>query len=224
MSSILEALKKLEDEKAARQSGAGHIAGKVVKSGRRAKQHPKWMLPAGMAAVAAVAVLATYILMGGISTRYGTPQPSPSVQRQPESGGTLQRPAPTAAPATIPSAAIPARRKRSLPPSPATSPAREAPVPAAATRLPQEGAAVQVKPAQPLQPAAATGLPVLQVTGIGWQKDNANRLAIVNGRPVVAGNVVEGAKVEEILPDRVRFSINDRSFEIAVGNGYGEKQ
>jgi len=146
------------------------------------------------------------------------------VQRQPESGLTLQQPAPTAAPATIPSAAIPAGRKRSLPHSPSTSPAREAPAPTAATRLPQEGAAVQVKPAPPLQPAAAPGLPVLQVTGIGWQKDNANRLAIVNGRPVVAGNVVEGARVEEILQDRVRFSINDRSFEIAVGNGYGEKQ
>jgi general secretion pathway protein B len=219
MSSILEALKKLEDEKAARQSGAGHIAGKVVKSGRRAKQHPKWMLPAGMAAVAAVAVLATYILMGGISTRSGNPQPAPSVQRQPESGLTLQRPAPTAT-----TAAIPAGRKRSLPHSPATSPAMEAPAPAAATRLPQEGAAFQVKPAPSLQPAVTPGLPVLQVTGIGWQKDNANRLAIVNGRPVVAGNVVEGAKVEEILPDRVRFSINDRSFEIAVGSGYGEKQ
>jgi general secretion pathway protein B len=221
MSSILEALKKLEDEKAARQSGAGHIAGKVVKSGRRAKQHPKWMLPAGMAAVAAVAVLATYILMGGISTRSGNPQPAPSVQRQPESGLTLQRPAPHAA---IPSATIPAGSKRSLPPAPATSPAREAPAPAAATRLPQGEAAVAVKPAPSLQPAAAPGLPVLQVTGIGWQKDNANRLAIVNGRPVVAGNVVEGAKVEEILPDRVRFSINDKSFEIAVGSNYGEKQ
>jgi general secretion pathway protein B len=224
MSSILEALKKLEEEKATRQSGSGHIAGKVVKSGRRAKQHPKWMLPAGMAAVAAIAVLATYILMGGISARSGNPQPAPSVQRQPESGLTLQRPAPIATTAAIPSATIPSGRKRALPTSPVTSPATEAPANAAATRLPQEGAAVPVKPAPSLQPAAAPGLPVLQVTGIGWQKDNANRLAIVNGRPVVAGNVVEGARVEEILPDRVRFSINDKSFEIAVGSNYGEKQ
>jgi general secretion pathway protein B len=221
MSSILEALKKLEDEKAARQSGAGHIAGKVVKSGRRAKQHPKWMLPAGMAAIAAIAVLATYILMGGISNRSGTPQPAPSGQRQPESAGILQRPEPTVLPAAIPSATIPAGRKRALPPSPSPTPAGGPP--AAATRLPQGEAADAVNPAPP-QPAAVTGLPVLQVTGIGWQKDNAKRLAIVNGRPVVTGNVVEGARVEEILSDRVRFSINGRSLEITVGNLPGENQ
>jgi general secretion pathway protein B len=221
MSSILEALKKLEDEKAARQSGAGHISGKVVKSGRRAKQHPKWMLPAGMAAVAAIAVLSTYLLMRGISGRSGTVQSAPSVLHQPESAGTLQRPEPTALPATIPPATIPTGHKRSLPPSSSTTPAREAP--AAATRLPQGEATGAVNPA-PSQPTAVTGLPVLQVTGIGWQKDNANRLAIVNGRPVVAGNVVEGARVEEILSDRVRFSINGRSLEITVGNLPGENQ
>jgi general secretion pathway protein B len=97
-------------------------------------------------------------------------------------------------------------------------------VPAAATRLPQGEAAIPAKPVPPLQPAAALDHPVLQVTGIGWQKDNANRMAIVNGRPVVAGNFVEGAKVEEILPDRVRFSINGRSLEITVGNLPGENQ
>jgi general secretion pathway protein B len=223
MSSILEALKKLEDEKAARQSGAGHIAGKVVKSGRRAKQHPKWMLPAGMAAAAAIAVLSTYLLMGGISSRSVTVQSAPSVQRQPYSAGTLQSPEPTAPPAAVPSATIPAGRKRSLTTSPSTTPAGAEPAPAAETRLPQGEAAGTAKPAPPL-PAAATGLPVLQVTGIGWQKDNANRLAIVNGRPVVAGNVVEGARVEEILSDRVRFSINGRSLEITVGNLPGENQ
>jgi general secretion pathway protein B len=224
MSSILEALKKLEDEKAARQSGAGHIAGKVVKSGRRAKPRPKWILPAGMAAVAAIAVLSTYLLMGGMSNHSGTTPSPPSMQRQPESGGTVQRPEPTAPPAAIPSATIHAGRKRPPTPSPSTTPAGEAPAPAAANRLPQGEAALPVKPVPPLQPAAAPGHPVLQVTGIGWQKDNANRMAIVNGRPVVVGNVVEGAKVEEILPDRVRFSIGGRSLEITVGNLPGENQ
>jgi general secretion pathway protein B len=224
MSSILEALKKLEDEKAARQSGAGHIAGKVVKSGRRAKPRPKWILPAGMAAVVVIAVLATYIMMGGMSNRSGTPQPAPSVQSQPEPGIALQGQAHPSAPATIPTATIHAGRKRPLPPLPSTTPAGEAPAPAAANRLPQGEAALPVKSVPPLQPAAAPGHPVLQVTGIGWQKDNANRMAIVNGRPVVVGNVVEGAKVEEILPDRVRFSINGRGLEIAVGNLPGENQ
>ena len=224
MSSILEALKKLEDEKAARQSGAGHIAGKVVKSGRRPKQRAKWMLPAGMASAAAVAVLATYILMGGISTRTEKTRPAPAVQRQPAASQLPQPTAPTASPASIPSPLPSAGRKKSLPPHSSTAAAKHAPTADTVTHPPQTLPATALQPAPPPQPAAAPGLPVLKVTGIGWQKDNANRLAVVNGRPVTEGSVIEGARVEEILPDRVRFSINDRSLEIPVGNIPGENQ
>jgi general secretion pathway protein B len=221
MSSILEALKKVEDEKAARQSGAGHIAGKVVKSGRRPKQRPNWMLPAGMASVAAVAVLVTYILMGGISPHTEMAPPAPAVQRQPAANPPLQPTAPTAPPSAAPS---PAGRKKSRPPSSSPAAAKEAPAADTVTRPLQAVPATEVKPASSTRPAAVSGFPVLKVTGIGWQKDNANRLAVVNGRPVTQGSVIEGARVEEILPDRVRFSINDRSLEIPVGNIPGENQ
>jgi len=224
MSSILEALKKLEDEKAARQSGAGHIAGKVIKSGRRPKRQSKWILPAGMAAVAAVAVLATYILMGGISTRTETAQPAPAVQRQPASGQLPQTSAPTASPVVTPFSPPPAERKRSRPPASLSNPAKQTPTANAVTRMPPDGPTEAGKPVPPTQPAAAPVLPVLKVTGIGWQKDNADRMAMVNGRAVKEGAIVDGARVEEILPDRVRFSINDRNLEIPVGNTYGENQ
>lgn len=222
MSSILEALKKLEDEKAARQSGAGHIAGKVVKSGRRPKQTPNWMLPAAMAAVAAVAVLATYLIMGGISTRTETVQQTPVLQRKPASGSLLRTPAPTASPEATTSAHPPVERKRSLPPSKLAKPVKQAPAADPIPRLPQAAPTAAGIPSPAPQPAAVSGPPVLKVTGIGWQKDNAARLAVVNGRAVTEGTVVEGARVEEILPDRVRFTINDRSFEIPVGNIPGE--
>jgi general secretion pathway protein B len=78
------------------------------------------------------------------------------------------------------------------------------------------------KPAALSLPAAQPGPPVLKVTGIGWQKGNADRLAIVNGRAVSEGAVVEGARVEEIFPDRVRFSFNDKTFEIPLGKIAGE--
>jgi general secretion pathway protein B len=73
------------------------------------------------------------------------------------------------------------------------------------------------KPIAPALPEALPAPPVLKVTGIGWQKDNADRLAIVNGKAVSEGAVVEGARVEEIFPDRVRFSFNDKAFEIPLG-------
>jgi general secretion pathway protein B len=99
-----------------------------------------------------------------------------------------------------------------------SKPVKQAPAAEAVTRLPQAAPTAAAIPTPAPQPAAVSGPPVLKVTGIGWQKDNAARLAVVNGRAVTEGTVVEGARVEEILPDRVRFTINDRSFEIPVGN------
>jgi general secretion pathway protein B len=220
MSSILEALKKLEDEKAARQSGAGHIAGKVVKSGRRPKRRANWMLPAAMASVAAVAVLATYILMGGISPRTEKTPPAPAVHGQPLSGQLPQPTAPISptVPTAVRPSTLPAGGKKPLPPSSSPVAAKQSPAADTVTHPPPAVPTTAAQPAPLPQPAAPPALPVLKVTGIGWQKDNANRLAVVNDRPVTEGNVIEGARVEEILPDRVRFSINGRSFEVPVGN------
>ena len=56
-----------------------------------------------------------------------------------------------------------------------------------------------------------------KVSGIAWQKESVSRLAVVNGTPVVQGAVVEGARVEEIFQDRVRFSRDNSSFEVPLG-------
>jgi general secretion pathway protein B len=69
--------------------------------------------------------------------------------------------------------------------------------------------------------AALPGPPALNVTGIGWQKGNADRLAVVNGRAVSEGAVIEGARVEEIFPDRVRFSFGGKAFDVPLGKTPG---
>jgi general secretion pathway protein B len=56
------------------------------------------------------------------------------------------------------------------------------------------------------------------VSGIAWNKDSADRLAIVNGQPLTTGSAIAGALVEEILPDRVRFSQEGKTFEVHLGN------
>ena len=76
MSSILEALKKLEEEKAARRGGIGNIASRVASAGRRPRQGRTLVLPAAMAAVAVVAVIATYAVMGGVTGAYTYPSPA----------------------------------------------------------------------------------------------------------------------------------------------------
>jgi general secretion pathway protein B len=66
-------------------------------------------------------------------------------------------------------------------------------------------------------PSAASAAPLFTVAGIGWRDDPASRMAMVNGSPVRVGSVVDGARVEEIFPDRVRFSYQQRSFEVQLG-------
>jgi general secretion pathway protein B len=207
MSSILEALKKLEDEKAGRRSGAGNIAGKVVKDGRRPKQRPVWMLPASMAAVAATAALATYIFMSGFSPRNKPGQlVAVAPPQQPQQAAVPMPP--------LPSAVV---HTRVLPPAKSSPVARQAPIINASPRQNIETRSAG-KPAPAPTPEPLPGLPALKVTGIGWQKDNADRLAIVNGRAVSEGAVIEGARVKEIFPDHVQFSFNDKTFEIPLGN------
>ncbi|HTY20612.1 MAG TPA: general secretion pathway protein GspB [Geobacteraceae bacterium] len=223
MSSILEALKKLEDEKATQQSGSGPIAGKVVKSGRRAKQRPKWLLPLEMMAVAAIAVLATYLIIGGRSTPLKTESPPPLAGPPQKSSQPEPYLAPPLPAEPVSSMAPTSQWISKAPPAKKSAPANKPPVDITPG---QRSHAVTAQSAEPTTPAKQDAKPVpppLQVTGIAWQKDNADRLAIVNGRQVGEGAVIEGAKVEEILPDRVRFSIDGRIIEVSLGRSAGEK-
>jgi len=70
---------------------------------------------------------------------------------------------------------------------------------------------------------ASTPLPTLKVTGIAWQKDNSSRLAVINGSTVAEGGTVEGARVEEIYPDRVRFTMGKRGFEVPLGKSSADR-
>lgn len=58
--------------------------------------------------------------------------------------------------------------------------------------------------------------PVLSVLGIAYHDAGTNSVAIVNGSPVAVGSTVDGAKVEEIQKDRVRFSYNNERFEVQL--------
>jgi general secretion pathway protein B len=224
MSSILEALKKLEDEKAARRGGLGNIAGKVTASGRRTRQKPAWLVPAAMAAIAIAAVLGTYTIMGGFSPRHGatvpltTPaptSPNPAISlpqaAAPDSAGSA---------ASRTELAAPARRGAHSGASAAAIQTATAPAAAGkrASLLPQpQTDSEPEKAAAPPLPSSDGKLPALNVSGIAWQKDNASRLAVVNGASVTEGAAIAGARVDEIFPDRVRFSYRGKSYEIFLG-------
>ncbi len=76
----------------------------------------------------------------------------------------------------------------------------------------------QTVPQENREPAALsrTGLPFLKVVGIAYRENPAERIAIINDLPVMQGTAIEGAQVLEIRPDRVIFDWKGRKFEQQV--------
>jgi len=65
-------------------------------------------------------------------------------------------------------------------------------------------------------PAIAVTRPKLTVNGIAFQEGGNDNLAIINGVTVSSGTIIEGVRVEDIQKDRVRFSQGGEKFEIIL--------
>jgi len=66
--------------------------------------------------------------------------------------------------------------------------------------------------------SAATALPppTLKVNGIAFQ-NGSDSVAVINGVPVSEGSSIEGAKVVEIQRDRILFSYGGEKFNVQLG-------
>lgn len=56
-----------------------------------------------------------------------------------------------------------------------------------------------------------------EVSGIAFQGENSENVAIVNGKPVVINSDIDGAKIEDIKADKVVFSRDGKRFEVGLG-------
>lgn len=56
----------------------------------------------------------------------------------------------------------------------------------------------------------------VKISVIIWDEKRANRRAVVNGTLVAEGATVEGLKVVQINPTRIKFSKNGRTFEASI--------
>jgi len=222
MSSILKALKKLEEDKAERLDAPVDIGRDILRQPRRVKRSAN--IPAlalALAATLAIAagVLAVVILKTdkplGVEinseppamaapaiVRQSTPAvpEQPPVKKEPEVVEVKMPPPPTVAGKTQ---AVPTRFPNAEK-SAKTSAPKTPPGPAPAAKQPS--------------PAVVPSLPMphLAVSGIVFQADRQNRMAVVNDLPVMEGTVIEGAVVEEILSDRVRFDREGTKFEVKL--------
>ena len=72
------------------------------------------------------------------------------------------------------------------------------------------------KAAEPTPKETSSSPPSLKLSGILWHEEPSERRAMINGMILSEGSVIEGMKVLEIQPTRVRLSHNGRPFEISI--------
>lgn len=218
MSLILDALKKLDREKAAKRHGTVDIASGILRQDRSKRR--LMVIPVAVVLFAAVAAVAvTYYWTGvpfltPVAVQTAPTFPVPAVQTAP-----APQPAPPAAkqePAAEPKpapAAEPDRKQITTPPPPAAETSRR-------IERPRVGPPSAVEPARAPEKSggdtAPGGRSSLKVSGIVWQEERPARRAFVNDVPVREGDTVQGAMVVEILPDLVRFSQGGKVFEVRL--------
>jgi len=225
MSVILDALKKLDRERSARRSGTANIAVEILRSDlpRSGKKIPLYAAVAFLTAVATAAV--TYSVIVKVGSRPKSPSPLAVSVNPPE-------PRPLAEPASVSSE--PSREVRDelspTPPKTQVSAKSKRPpkfLPENKTEEKKDGEDILSKeagvaPQQPRIPLEsspgepATTSPRLDISAIVWYEEPSRRFAMINGSIATEGSVVEGMKVEEICPNRVRFLQNGQHFEIFI--------
>ncbi|MFA7060169.1 MAG: general secretion pathway protein GspB [Pedobacter sp.] len=228
MSSILNALKKLEDEKSIRKPDSLKIDSEILRGD--ASRH---FSPMGISLLAALLFVcgagATYVFMkpdtGNIPVSALLPLGSPSsaavvtpvAKKQQNQNIKAELPGPgkmlsnrsiLKRDITTPSSAKPPKLPATVQPVQQIKHS-EVKLPVVPTQKAPMSAII--RPATPVMP------PSLKVNGIAFQDESTDRVAIVNGVSVSSGSIIEGAKVEDILKDRVRFSYGGEKFDVALG-------
>ena len=238
MSTILKALKKLEDEK--RAAAPVDLAARLVAASSVTRRSSQSVLLVAAGATGGllltVALICGWFWMrstepDGISAQVAAPVrsalPAPAavptpVNRQLASSGegvvagTLNRPAGIAAKphSAEPPAPDPARLTVTAPPQPLPPPpAQIAPAHLASATPPVHEAPppeVMVTDRQIPPPGQQWSTPHLAVTEIFPPSAGSGWMAVVNGLPVMEGTMVEDAVVDEIRADRVLFLIQGK--------------
>lgn len=245
MSSILKALKKLEQEKTSRRGGNPDIARGILRSVPKSRQKPRWLFPVSVAGAALAASLFTYALMSVFPHTTRSAAPAAKLQEPVESPVIIAPKAPAlsagdneglrptgnrsvdAASKSVGTKKYPISGRSSVvktkPSTPLSVEAGKISSFSVTSPLLQKKQEPSEKVAQTAQPSSGHPLPALMVTGIAWQKGGADKVAVVNGMSVTEGVTVEGARVEEIFQDRVRFSLGSQTFDVTLGKQGREK-
>ena len=227
MSSILKALKKLEEDKSLLKSEKEvNISRDILKPRAERNSGVKWLWLLGISATAVIIILSLALFRKSTSVDEVKSPPPTATLRSSDSPS----PPPADSP---PPLAVDSRKAAIVSPSPVTVPTQDSSRPALspAKKNPRTLTELPNTPVQTIElpktdlvvksaPPLRTPLPddaTLTLSGIAWNKDSSDRLAIINGQPTATGAIVNGAVVEEILQDKVRMNLSGRTFELFLG-------
>jgi general secretion pathway protein B len=218
MSLILDALKKLDREKPAKNGGKMDITAEILKAGDSPRNHSVLPLVLTLAITASFAAVVTYLTIGGSGPRMGD-----SRSTVPAAPAQTQRV--TAAPLPPVPAAV--TDKPSIPPevSPAAPPVAVSEAMQAgktkkggnpATKARATAGVETTRKATAPSDEGLVNMPVLKVSGIIWEEVPSERKAVINGTVAREGDSVAGVKVLEIHPTHVVVSSKGKSFKVKM--------
>ena len=240
MSLILDALRKMEQDRNSRRGAAQNIRPEVLRyRGAPAKPRQamtRWYLAALLGAVLLLCGIGAGFLLKGNHA-------ATVAQEFPEAGSLT--PAPPVTPVTPGKAVTPIAPGQPAVPAVPAAPAVAAPVAARETEAPVVSAPAEPERAHPArQPAPvaprarpksdreAPPKPVrreaavvvqeapagIAISGIAWQDEHSLRRAVINGALVGEGAEVAGARVVEIREDRVWLSRDGKVFAAVLSS------
>lgn len=219
MSFILDALKKMEQEKAARKSGEINISAEIIRDNRQMRRKVKRSVP-----LSAVLVAFGVLMLLGVSGaffwyKYDAGKQSDVAAMKPERmPPVLVEETASQERVMVGPAAPPARPVAAMTTEPSPRPVE--------SRRRMQGEQTQVQrpvksdlngsAEEPAREGSGSKGSGITVSGIAWQDAPAARRAVINGDLVAEGAQVGGATVEEILPTKVRFSSAGRRFSVSI--------
>ncbi|MBN1546985.1 MAG: hypothetical protein JW902_10020 [Syntrophaceae bacterium] len=218
MSIILDSLKKLEQETAARKEGKNKISEKILQPDLPKPKY-KGIVLLSIAAALGGAVIAVVFIAGfsGLMKPVAPVAAAPSKVSQSavltEPKGVTQ--SPEVAPMPVQDRRPDIQIDKMRPPAEKAENKGKKEI---VKSVLHEGKDARSENRIPEVSETVPGisLPRMTVSGIIWQEERQARRAFINNIIVDEGSVVEGCRIEEIYPNRIRFSKGAQSFEISM--------
>jgi general secretion pathway protein B len=228
MSYILDALKKLENEKGKKKPVAGMvcISGELFKDEQRRKTGGGvWKLVIVVVVASLVTFGATWYFLKGrnghrfVKSRLAAQSMAVGDASSRRLSGVTTFPAASSAPSQAATVA-PSVQHSASQTTTSVNPVVKETAPAIIVQKHGRSRTERKKPVTPAQPlekpvARTTPPPAdIKISGIAWQDEHSSRQAVVNGFLMHEGGIISGARITDILKDRVRFSQDGRIFEV----------